>query len=807
MFDRFEILYSRIRRSLSRDRWSASILGHKTGAAQVDDPGLLLVEIGGLSEETLLFALRSGYMPFLRHLLEKDGHELWPLYSGLPSTASGFQAELLYGVRTAFPAARFRSREDGRTYAVSAPPTARAMEERLAEGRDPLLKGGSSWANLFAGGAMEAHLGAARTGLAPPLRDLAPRRALRLLPWHFANILRVCFGVAETTGLVLLDRFRGDITWRQVIDSLQLVPSLVAVNALLRELVTAGASVDAERGLPVIHLSYVGYDEVAHRRGPRARFALWSLRDIDRSLARVWRSAHRSRLRDYQIWIFSDHGIEASSPYREVAGSTLSEALARALARVAPESTEETAPPGVHTEFFPTALRLRWLGWKRRGPQGEEAGAAPKKKDGLELVLQGSVAFVYLDGHREDGLPGDLSRTLVHDEQVPAVLRREGEHALVDTAQGSFRLPEDASRWLGADHPHLEGVTEDLLRTLRHPDAGDLLLLGWRPTRSVSFQAERGVHGGPGPGETGGFLVLPPEASPLVPSTPPLRPATLREMSHRALDPAAFPLRSGSSADRAPVPRRGLRLMTYNVHGCRGMDGKVAPHRIARVIAREDPDIVCLQELDVERLRSGGVDQARAIAERLEVDYHFHAVAELGDGGRFGNAILSRHPLQLVETRALPAAPRAKGVLNLEDRGALLVAVEVNGTRVRIVNTHLSILASERRHQARALLADDFLGDPGLEGPMLLAGDLNAAPRSWTVRQLETRLRNAVPRDDRGLRTWTGRTPLRRIDHVLVSEDIEVQYVYVPRTELSRVASDHLPLVVDFVVRDRPEGT
>jgi endonuclease/exonuclease/phosphatase family metal-dependent hydrolase len=39
---------------------------------------------------------------------------------------------------------------------------------------------------------------------------------------------------------------------------------------------------------------------------------------------------------------------------------------------------------------------------------------------------------------------------------------------------------------------------------------------------------------------------------------------------------------------------------------------------------------------------------------------------------------------------------------------------------------------------------------------------------------------------------------------VLVSEEIEVRHVYVPRTELSRVASDHLPLVVDFVTRDRP---
>lgn len=804
MFDRFEILYSRIRRGLSRDRWSAAILGHGSGELHGDEPGLLLVEIGGLSEEVLLFALRAGYMPFLRHLLEKDEHELWPFYSGLPSTASGFQAELLYGVRTAFPAARFRSVGDRRVYAVSTPPTARAMEAILDEEGEPLLRGGSSWANLFTGGAAEAHLGAARTGLAPHLRDLAPRRALRLLPWHLANIVRVLFGVVETGALVLLDRIRGHLTWGQVIDSFRMVPSLVAVNALLRELVTAGASIDAERGLPLIHLSYVGYDEVAHRRGPRARFALWSLRDIDHSLERVWRSAHRSRRRDYQVWIFSDHGIEPAVPFRQISGITLPEAVARALERVSPGSREKGGPGRVHTDFFPTSSRLRWLGWTRRPrTTGETEEPGSGRGERVDLVLQGSVAFLYLNDRRDPALPGRLARALVEEEGVPAVLRRTGGGAVAHTAEGDFRLPEEIDLWLGADHPHRDGTAEDLLSTLDHPDAGDLLLLGWRPFRSVSFQSERGVHGGPGPGETGGFLVIPPEASSFIPPASPLRPTTLRNMTYRALGPAAFSRRDGASPDGGPErPREGLRLMTYNVHGCRGMDGKVAPHRIARVIAREDPDIVCLQELDVERVRSGGVDQARAIAERLEVDYHFHAVSELGDGGRFGNAILSRYPLTLLETRPLPMAPRAKGVLHLEDRGALLVALEANGRRIRIVNTHLSILASERRSQARALLADDFLGDPGWEEPVILAGDLNAAPRSWTVRELETRLRNAVPPEDRRLRTWTGRTPLRRIDHVLVSPDIEVRHVYVPRTELSRVASDHLPLVVDFTCRE-----
>jgi endonuclease/exonuclease/phosphatase family metal-dependent hydrolase len=64
------------------------------------------------------------------------------------------------------------------------------------------------------------------------------------------------------------------------------------------------------------------------------------------------------------------------------------------------------------------------------------------------------------------------------------------------------------------------------------------------------------------------------------------------------------------------------RIMTYNVHSCRGTDGKLDVGRIAAVIAQSRPDIVALQEVDVRRTRTGSVDQAHAIAERLGMHFH-----------------------------------------------------------------------------------------------------------------------------------------------------------------------------------------
>jgi len=306
-------------------------------------------------------------------------------------------------------------------------------------------------------------------------------------------------------------------------------------------------------------------------------------------------------------------------------------------------------------------------------------------------------------------------------------------------------------------------------------------------------------------------VIFPPETRAFTPVPPTLRPADLREIALGILGRLDVETSGKTEAPlRSPYPKPltedpsafSLRLMTYNVHGCRGMDGKYSPQRIARVIARERPDVICLQELDQERTRSGGVNQVAVIARRLRADYRFHAVANVDDG-RFGNAVLSHYPLRLMGAGPLPSAVRMKDMFHLEDRGAVWVALEVGGRTLNIINTHLSILQHERRLQTEALLGPRWLAHPDCRDPVILTGDFNASPDSWTMRRLRTRLRVAIPpeRKERELRTWSGRVPLRRIDHVLVSEGIHVVGAYVPRTELSRVASDHLPLVVDLLCR------
>ncbi|MBI4394829.1 MAG: endonuclease/exonuclease/phosphatase family protein [Candidatus Omnitrophica bacterium] len=237
-----------------------------------------------------------------------------------------------------------------------------------------------------------------------------------------------------------------------------------------------------------------------------------------------------------------------------------------------------------------------------------------------------------------------------------------------------------------------------------------------------------------------------------------------------------------------------LRLMTYNVHGCVGMDGKLSTDRIARVIARHDLDVVALQELDVGRSRSGGVDQADMIANKLKMSFHFHP-SFVAEDGKYGNAVFSRFPMRVVRAASLP---RLKVQRLFEPRGALWVELDANGTKINLVTSHLSLWPAERLLQAEALLGSDWMGNELCDGPTIICGDFNANPKSLVCQRMACKLRDAqtILKSHKPHKTWFG----GRIDHVFVSPHIEVMTIDVPRTELDKVSSDHLPLVVELKV-------
>jgi endonuclease/exonuclease/phosphatase family metal-dependent hydrolase len=239
-----------------------------------------------------------------------------------------------------------------------------------------------------------------------------------------------------------------------------------------------------------------------------------------------------------------------------------------------------------------------------------------------------------------------------------------------------------------------------------------------------------------------------------------------------------------------------LRVMTYNVHRCRGIDRCWSPERIAQVIASCHPDIVALQELDVGRARSGRVDQAEVIARDLGMDVQFFPALRVMEE-LYGDAILSRWPARLVKAGPLPRLSRVPGV---EPRGALWSSVTIGNVDIQVINTHLGVVGRERVRQVDTLLGPDWLGHVECCEPVILLGDFNATPRSRAYRRLTARLRDVqrAPSIRRAERTFPTRFPTLRLDHVFVSRSVEVLAASTVRTPLARLASDHLPVVAEL---------
>jgi endonuclease/exonuclease/phosphatase family metal-dependent hydrolase len=160
-----------------------------------------------------------------------------------------------------------------------------------------------------------------------------------------------------------------------------------------------------------------------------------------------------------------------------------------------------------------------------------------------------------------------------------------------------------------------------------------------------------------------------------------------------------------------------MRLLTWNVQWCRGMDGEVDPGRIAAQVREMDADVVCLQELAIgfaDLPGSRGENQVEALRGALPGYAAFFggAVDLPGEGGarkRFGNAIFSRLPVGRVLRHALPWCPQP-GVPTMP-RGALEAVIQTHAGPLRVITTHLEYYSGALR-----ALQIDRLGEIYREG-------------------------------------------------------------------------------------------
>ena len=242
--------------------------------------------------------------------------------------------------------------------------------------------------------------------------------------------------------------------------------------------------------------------------------------------------------------------------------------------------------------------------------------------------------------------------------------------------------------------------------------------------------------------------------------------------------------------------------MSYNVHRAIGVDRRFRPDRVARIIEHHDPDVLLLQEVDEGAPRSGEMDLARELAS--ELGYTHYAVGHNVKlrRGRYGNATLSRYPIVRERNIDLSVDLRKRRgcqhtTLQIESNG-------VDARELEIFNLHLGLSARERARQVGKLVRSDEFAELDSQRCCLVGGDFN----DWRslLHPIFTEVLSfgcATQRefdDATAIRTYPSFSPTGGLDRIYHRGPLRLVRARRCRLRMSRVASDHLPVIADFTL-------
>jgi endonuclease/exonuclease/phosphatase family metal-dependent hydrolase len=243
-----------------------------------------------------------------------------------------------------------------------------------------------------------------------------------------------------------------------------------------------------------------------------------------------------------------------------------------------------------------------------------------------------------------------------------------------------------------------------------------------------------------------------------------------------------------------------LRVLSYNIHRAIGVDRRFLPERVASIIRYHNPDVAMLQEVDDGAPRSRELDLGRELARMLGYEHWAIGHNVTLRKGRYGNATLSRWPIQRERNIDLTI-----GFLKRRGCQHTRIAVRTPAGRTRRLETfnlHLGLSARERDRQVGLLVRSREFNALPFDVPCVIAGDYNdwrSLLRPFFVNMLGFRSATGGSREgEKALKTFPSFFPQGALDRIYYRGPLRLAGAKRCRLALSRVASDHLPIVADF---------
>jgi uncharacterized membrane protein YvlD (DUF360 family) len=496
--------------------------------AAVSTPGLLVVQIDGLSLPVLREAMRGGRVPVLSGLVRDGAATLQPWVALLPPTTPASQAGILHGRNDGVAGFRWYEKATARLMVANHPDDAAEIVRRVSDGKGLLADDGASVGNLMSGDAPRSYLTMATIGEGAPSDDARQLRGFLATSVNYVRLLALMAG-EMVKELYQAERQRARSVEPRMHRDLHFAVERAVTNIALRTTSTAFVIEEMYRGAPTIYVDYTGYDAISHHCGPEREEAIDALAGIDRAIGSLLKASQYT-CRPYRLVVLSDHGQCLGATFSQRHGQALEAVIASLLPADmsvvgATDSVESAGMgrrivaelgrgPGIGSmlgRLLPTGLR-------RSGGGGEPAAATPD----VVVASSGNLAHVYFTGLParaaagaiEARYPGLVEALADHPGIGAVLVRSAAGHALVLGHHGRMDLttgrPED--RDLLA-HYGLRAA-ESLLRLEAFPNSGDLILLGavnLGTGEVTGFEQLIGSHGGLGGWQSEPFIMYPAE--------------------------------------------------------------------------------------------------------------------------------------------------------------------------------------------------------------------------------------------------------------------------------------------------------
>ncbi len=496
------------------------------------EPGSIFIQVDALGYENLLTVLQNGKMPYLKALVEDGDYTVSRWRCGLPSDTPPVQSGLMYGHNQDPAGFYWMDKSTGRRQNCANPTHVKLLEAHIsAEGGPGLLTGGSSYCTILSGNSLRAVFTVSRLNSYHLQNACGLLGAILFVVFKpqllFSTMAHFLWDIA----LELSDYVDARLTRRMRRREGLFPITRAIISTIFRDVATAGAIMDTFCGLPVIYVSYLGYDVVGHHNGPHSHNAVRTLRGIDRAIGKL-KAATRWSRRKYNICILSDHGMNPSIPFQKAYGQPLSAHVASLVGNQVMVDEYDADRYLGRDHFSPLNQDLEEV--ERHLPRGlaglvrsartfiyhGDSYHSPTGDGRISVIDCSPIAHIYVHGAPRrlqmaeiEALHPGLVQGLVSHPGVGLMMGLEGG-SVVLRSKGGRAVLGDRTEIVGEDpllqfdEPDL--VAQEIRRFALMPLAGDLILFGAIHGDSiVCFQNQLGAHGSAGGDQSYPFFMHP----------------------------------------------------------------------------------------------------------------------------------------------------------------------------------------------------------------------------------------------------------------------------------------------------------